>query len=105
MKSIVKLAVPSVFAFAALSASAQTIETDYPRAVPTGPVAAKIAPLAPVTGESMYSRNATYLIQSNAEGPRVDPRYSAKNESRLTRKDVQAQAEVHVQWNAPDRRS
>ncbi len=105
MKSIVKLAVPSVFAFAALSASAQTIETDYPRAVPTGPVAAKIAPLAPVTGESMYSRNATYLIQSNAEGPRVDPRYSAKSESRLTRKDVQAQAEVHVQWNAPDRRS
>ena len=105
MKSVIQLAVPSVFAFAALAANAQTIETDYPRAVPTGPVAAKIAPIAPVMGESMYSDNATYLIQSNAEGPRVAPGYAAKHESRLTRQDVQAQAQVHVGWNAPDRRS
>ena len=105
MKSIIKLAAPSVFAFAALSVNAQTIETDYPRAVPAGPVVAKVAPLAPATGESTYSENAPYLIQSNAEGPRVDPRHSAENESTLTRKEVQAQAQVHVQWDAPDRRS
>lgn len=105
MKSIIQLAVPSVFAFAALGVNAQTIETDYPRAVPAGPVVATVAPLGPATVESMYSENAPYLIQSNAEGPRVDPRYSAENESTLTRKDVQAQSHVDVQWDAPDRRS
>lgn len=105
MKSIIKLAVPAVFAFAAVSVNAQTIETDYPRAVPAGPVVATVAPLVPVTGESTYGKNAPYLIQSNAEGPRVDPSYSLENQSTLTRQDVQAHAQVHVQWNAPDLRS
>lgn len=105
MKSIVKLAVPTVLAFAAVSVNAQTIETEYPQAVPAGPVVATVAPVAPVTGEFAYSSDAPYLIQSNAEGPRIDPRYSAENGTTLTRQEVQAQAQVHVRWNAPDRRS
>lgn len=105
MKSIIKFATPAVFAFAALSVNAQTIETDYPQAVPAGPVVATVAPANAVTGESAYSRNATFLIQSNFEGPRVDPEYAAANGSTLTREEVQSRAEVHVQWNAPDRRS
>lgn len=105
MKFVVRLALSPVLAFAALAVNAQTIETDYPQAVPAGPVVAAVAPAAPVTGESAYSGNAPYLIQSNAEGPRIDPRYAAENGTTMTRKDVQAQAHVHVQWNAPDRRS
>lgn len=105
MRTIVKLATPAVFAFAALSVNAQTIETDYPRAVPAGPVVAAVVPAAPVTGESASRDNAPYLIQSNAEGPRVDPSYSAANQSTLTRREVQSQARIHVQWNAPDLRS
>lgn len=107
MNAIAKLAAPAVFAFAALSANAQSIETDYPRAVPSGPVVATFAPVAPVTAESARSENAPYLIQSNSEGPRVDPMYSAANESKLTRKEVQSQvhAQVHVEWYAPDIRS
>lgn len=105
MKTIVTLAMPAAFAFAALSVNAQTIETDYPRVVPSGPVAAMVAPVAPVTRASTLSDNAPYLIQSNSEGPRVDPSYSTANESTLSRKEVQAQARIHVQWNAPDLRS
>lgn len=105
MKAIAKLAAPAAFAFAALSVNAQTIETDYPRAVPAGPVVATVALLAPVTRESAQSENAPYLIQSNAEGPRVDPSYSAAHQSTLTRKEVQEQARIQVRWNAPDLRS
>lgn len=105
MKSIIKLATPAVLAFAALSVNAQTIETDYPRAVPAGPVVATFAPVDAAIGETAYSQNAPYLIQSNAEGPRVDPEHAAANASTLTRDEVQSRAEVRVQWNAPDRRS
>ncbi|MDT3678145.1 MAG: hypothetical protein ROZ64_04830 [Burkholderiaceae bacterium] len=105
MKSIIKIATPAVFAFAALTVNAQTIETDYPQAVPAGPVVATIAPIESVTGELAYSRNAAPLIQSNAEGPRVDPEYAAAHPSTLTRDEVQSRAVVRVHWNAPDRRS
>ncbi len=105
MRTIIKFATPAVFAFAALSVNAQTIETDYPQAVPAGPVAATLAPSNAVTGVTTYSGDAPYLIQSNAEGPHVDPNYARANPSTLTRNEVQSQAAVHVQWNAPDRRS
>ncbi|HLT27781.1 MAG TPA: hypothetical protein VK047_13950 [Zeimonas sp.] len=102
MNTFFKLAAPAAFALTALSVQAQTIETDYPRAVPAGPVAATVAPLAP-TAEGV-DRTALVLIQSNAEGPRIDPAY-ADDERSLTRSEVQADAKVHVQWNAPDARS
>jgi|GEM_PF-6684816 len=105
MKFIVKLATPVLFALAALSVNAQTIETDYPRVVPAGPVVAAVAPVAPVTSSSMSSESPLYLIQSNAEGPRVDPRFAAANEGLLTREEVLAHAQVNVRWNAPDLRS
>lgn len=105
MKVIARLATPAAFAFAALTANAQLIETDYPRVVPAGPVVATVAPLAPATGESASSESSTYLIQSNAEGPRVNPSYSAAHRPALTRDEVQAQAQLHVGWNAPDLRS
>ncbi len=105
MRTIIKLATPALFAFAALSVNAQTIETDYPQAVPAGPVVATVAPVQTVSSHVAYDRNTPQLIQSNAEGPRVDPGYAAANASTLTRAQVQSQAAVHVQWNAPDRRS
>ncbi len=105
MKPAIRFAIPAVFAIAAASVQAQTIETDYPRAVPAGPVVATVAPAESVTSEFAHRNDGLYLIQSNSEGPRVDPAYAAANESRLTRDEVQAQAEVRVQWNAPDRRS
>lgn len=105
MKSIIKLAVPSVLAFAALGVNAQTIETDYPRVVPAGPVVATVAPVIPVAGTSVYSENAPYLIQSNAEGPRVNPMYAASTERTLARVENDTQLQAHVQWNAPDLRS
>ncbi len=105
MKAIVKIATPAVFAFAALSVNAQTIETDYPATVPAGPVVAAVAPLVPMMGAFTHSQNAPYLIQSNSEGPRVNPGYTAAKDPTLTRKEVQAQAQVVVQWDAPDRRS
>jgi len=105
MKTIIKLATPALFAFAALSVNAQTIETDYPQAVPAGPVAATVAPVETVISHVAYDGNTPQLIQSNAEGPLVDPAYAAANPSTLTRDEVQSQAAVHVQWNAPDRRS
>lgn len=105
MKSAIRFAIPAVFAFAAVSVQAQTIETDYPRAVPAGPVVATDAPAISVTKEFAQGNEGVFLVQSNSEGPRVDPGYAVANESRLTRDEVQAQARVRVQWNAPDRRS
>ncbi len=105
MKRIARLAMPTVFAFAALSANAQLIETDYPRVVPAGPVVAAAAPVVPATGESMAGESPLYLIQSNAEGPRVDPGYAVAHSPALTRDEVQGQARLHVRWNAPDLRS
>ncbi len=105
MTHIHKLGLAAALAFAALGTQAATIETDYPQAVPAGPVAATLAPSNAVTGVTTYSGGAPYLIQSNAEGPHVDPNYARANPSTLTRNEVQSQAAVHVQWNAPDRRS
>lgn len=105
MKRIVKLAALVVFAFAALSANAQLIETDYPRVVPAGPVVAAATPQAPAPGESTSGQRSLYLIQSNAEGPRVDPGYAVAQRPTLTREEVQAQARLPVRWNAPDLRS
>ncbi len=99
------LATPAVLAFAALSVNAQTIETDYPRVVPAGPVVAAVAPAAARTDHSMSREDPLYLIQSNAEGPRVAPGYSAENRELPTREEVQAHAQVNVRWNAPDLRS
>jgi len=105
MKSIIKIAAPAVFAFTALSVNAQTIETDYPHVVPAGPVIATVAPVESVAGQFAYGQDAPQLIQSNAEGPRIDPAYAAAHASVLTRDEVRARAAVRVQWNAPDRRS
>jgi hypothetical protein len=105
MKSIIKVAAPAVFALTALSVNAQTIETDYPHVVPAGPVIATVAPVESVAGQFAYGQDAPQLLQSNAEGPSIDPAYAAANASMLTRDEVQARAAVRVRWNAPDRRS
>lgn len=105
MNSILKVVVPAAFAFTALSVNAQTIETDYPHAVPAGPVIATVSPVKSVVGPFAYGQRAPQLIQSNAEGPRIDPEYAAANASMLTRDEVRARAAIRVQWNAPDRRS
>lgn len=99
MKYIVAFAVPVAFAFATLSAQAQTIETDYPQVVASGPVTAAPAP------EQVATEGPSYILQSNSRGPRVNPAYADNDKHSLTRSEVEAKAQVRVQdfqWRAPD---
>src|SRR5690554_2003655 len=95
--TVIKLAAPAVLAFAALSVQAQTIETDYPGVQPAGPVLAAPAPaVAAAESFKAHGQDAPYLLQSNFDGPTVNPARLAKSESSLTSDDVRANAEVNV---------
>jgi hypothetical protein len=68
MKTIAKLLIPAALSFSAFGIHAQTIETDYPRL----PNAVAVEAPAQVAASD---RAAPYLIQSNAEGVRINPAY------------------------------
>ena len=93
MTAIAKIVFPAVLAFAAIGASAQTIETDYPAIAGTGTIA--VSPTFQASaGSQAPSQSAPYLIQSNAEGVRVNPDFVQP--STLTRAQVQREAVVSV---------
>ena len=88
MIKFITIAVPAALALAAFGVQAQTIETDYPF------VGSKLAPTvasAPF-GQTVPSKSALSLVQSNFEGPKVDPAPAAQ--STLTRQEVRADARV-----------
>ena len=95
MKTIARLAVPVILAFAALSAGAQTIETDYPVVRGTGP--APTMQQMP-SSSSGASRAEPTLIQSNYEGVRENP--AVTEPSRLSRSEVQRDANISVPFGA-----
>lgn len=65
MKAIARIAIPAVLALSAFSVQAYTVETEYPgNAATAGAAVLQHAAPAPI------------LIQSNSEGPRVDPGYA-----------------------------
>ena len=90
MTRIAKFAIPAALAFAAFGVGAQTIETDYP--VVGGSIAMSSS------GSQASSQSAPYLIQSNAEGVRVNPDFAQP--STLTRAVVQREAVVQVPQSA-----
>lgn len=96
MKTIAKLAVPAVLAFAAFSAGAQTIETDYPVVRGTGPM--PTTQHMPSGSSQGALQTEPSLIQSNYEGVRENPAQAAP--SRLTRAEVQREASVSVPFGA-----
>ncbi|MCM5570588.1 hypothetical protein M6I34_08710 [Burkholderiaceae bacterium FT117] len=91
MIKIARILVPAALALGAAGVSAQTVETDYP--VVTGTVGAAVT--APAQAASAPSSDATpFLIQSNAEGVRVNSAY--EQASMLSREEVAADAIVRV---------
>jgi len=86
MNTIAKLLIPAALSFSAFGIHAQTIETDYPRQSHSMAVDAP----AQVAASDRAANAAPYLIQSNAEGLRVNPAY--EQASTLSRAEVQASA-------------
>jgi hypothetical protein len=86
MNTIAKLLIPAALSFSAFGIHAQTIETDYPRM----PNAVAVEAPAQVAASDRAAKAAPYLIQSNAEGARVNPAY--EQASTLSRAEVQASA-------------
>ena len=73
MKKIVRIALPAAFALSAFAAQAYTLETDYP--VVGGTMALTTsAPSELLAAPS--TKAAPFLVQSNFEGPKVDPDYA-----------------------------
>ena len=97
MNAIAKLAIPAALAFAAFSAGAQTIETDYPVVNASGPVtgAVKMQAAAPSRAPA---QSAPFLIQSNYEGVRINP--SQARPSTLTRAEVQQDASIVLPYGS-----
>jgi hypothetical protein len=87
MKTIAKLLIPAALSFSAFGINAQTIETDYPGQ------SHSVAVEAPAQAAAS-DRAAPYLIQSNAEGARINPAY--EQASTLSRAEVQASAVVRT---------
>jgi len=90
MNTIAKLLIPAALSFSAFGIHAQTIETDYPRL----PNAVAVEAPAQVAASDRAANAAPYLIQSNAEGLRVNPAY--EQASTLSRAEVQASAVVRT---------
>ncbi len=85
MKTFARLALPAAFALAAVGAQAGTLEIDYPVAAATD------APVLQYTSQQA----SPFLIQSNFEGPKVDPTFA---KTRTVTQPVRPAAEIAKPW-------
>lgn len=92
MKSIVRAFVPAVLAFGIVGQAAAgelLVETEYPGPTPT------------MSGTQIASSSGSepYLIQSENEGPRVNPRFEARHATASrSGPEVRAEATIAVPY-------